>query len=513
VLSGDGTERKFTLRSNTSQEILEDFNEDSTFREIIASMSLERMKVDAINKMDSKLCVYCTQPSTDIIEINKEAETCDGEITISLDTQLICRNKNCQFLVKAKVVPTEQQQFPVKLMMFIVQKTMGHCDWSHNGKLFSISNRILFSMTTLPLHFPNLNFDDFVKELKKWGFQVNVLSQGADFSHPSFQRDDPMLVFEMMRTNSNFAASQINPQALLTSSQDKFSTQSILSQNLPIDVTMPMVSTNMSIGPMRSINRQLPSLERKEKVPMASIAQKGGASDTQIKPRMFFESLRAALDDEATNDIISWTGEGQTFAILNQDLLVALVLPKYFSSTCDLERFLSLLDSHDFTFTGHGVFSHPGFHREKFKKKKKSVARRAETRKQPRFPDALFLALQDDSIKHIISWTDDGKSIWVKDKDLLVTEVYPKHFSWMIKMQDFYNGLCNYNFKAEARGAGKYSNPDFRRDSPGLVVKSKNSSAAKKRAAQRAKQQVEDMKEAYKKAGFDADKIPDAKEG
>ena len=190
------------------------------------------------------------------------------------------------------------------------------------------------------------------------------------------------------------------------------------------------------------------------------------------------------------------------------------IVPKKFPNLVGsggmIEPFLAMLDAYNFTFTGHGVFSHPGFRREKAKSrnKRKNNNKRADTRKQPRFPDALYLALQDNSISDVISWTENGKSVWVKDKDRLVTEVYPKHFQWMVKMQDFYNGLCNYNFKAESRGAGKYSNPDFRRDSPNLVVKSKNSSAAKRRAAEQVRKHEAEMKSVYAMAGIKVNKPP-----
>ena len=365
VLSGDGIERKFTLRSHTSQGILQDFNSDSTFRDIFASMSLIRMKADAIQKIKDAAvdaggaadrtttaaaavcCVFCARSccrraddqvgdssdvGDEIIEVNKEAETTENEIRICLSTHVVCPDLNCRFLHRVKLIPLNQQLFPHRLMMFIKQRTMGHCAWSHNGKVFTIANRIMFSMTTLPLHFPMMTYTDFIQELKDWGFQVSVYSQGADFSHPSFHRDDPIKCFDIKSKPTDHNP----PQYTISQEQQAItgiSPHLILAANMPNAVIAnKMVSMGAGLMSSSSLERKVPSTSPtqlpKKQAKKKSSSKKKAASAVEaahdydpnhqpMKPVLFFDSLRSVLDNEKTNHIISWTESGQSFCIHN----------------------------------------------------------------------------------------------------------------------------------------------------------------------------------------------------
>lgn len=114
------------------------------------------------------------------------------------------------------------------------------------------------------------------------------------------------------------------------------------------------------------------------------------------------------------------------------------------------------------------------------------------------FPAKLHYLLSQPNNNHILSWSDDGKSLMIKDVDLFEQELLHECFAEMKHFRSFQKQLQRYKFKAVCStltGASKkcicYARENFERHSPDAcddiykeyVKKSKRKREEKKRMA------------------------------
>mmetsp|Transcript_1464 Transcript_1464/g.5046 ORF Transcript_1464/g.5046 Transcript_1464/m.5046 type:complete len:241 (-) Transcript_1464:383-1105(-) len=103
------------------------------------------------------------------------------------------------------------------------------------------------------------------------------------------------------------------------------------------------------------------------------------SSSTRSVPAPFLNKTYELVDDEETNDIVSWSEEGNTFVVWNANVFAKDILPKYFKHN-NFASFVRQLNTYGFRKTTQQRWE---FSNDNFKRGKKDLLKSISRRKQP----------------------------------------------------------------------------------------------------------------------------------
>ncbi|OWM75631.1 heat stress transcription factor B-2a [Punica granatum] len=124
-----------------------------------------------------------------------------------------------------------------------------------------------------------------------------------------------------------------------------------------------------------------------------------GESQRSI-PTPFLTKTYQLVDDEATNDAVSWNGDGSTFIVWNTTVFARDLLPKYFKHN-NFSSFVRQLNTYGFkkVIPERWEFSHDCFRRGE-----KQLLREIQRRKMPASPPTVTVVPAPSSAIPMASW-------------------------------------------------------------------------------------------------------------
>jgi len=169
--------------------------------------------------------------------------------------------------------------FPLQMMDILeANKYSDIIEWWSSPKLpsetwgFIIYDTVAFENKIMPLYFPGAKYSSFTRRLRRWNFQLHKLSESCRrYWHPSFQRGDYNLAFNMMAVPQVRKRRRKNPKAVesqhaVTSYNDLSNTTigtmpSLVSQNTTSMSTSTSIATALQgttyFHPSSFINREI----------------------------------------------------------------------------------------------------------------------------------------------------------------------------------------------------------------------------------------------------------------